>query len=347
MNFELLREKRVLVTGGTGFVGRHLLPLLTKAGARVTCLARVSSRTDHLPAGVKVAWADLQTGVGLAQALSGQDIVIHLAVLLFGLGWQDYLGANSRAAAILANALAREERVERAVLVSSLAVAGPCAIGPGIAEDALPMPVSAYGWSKLLVEQTLSAPRELDGKLVILRPPIIYGSGDKGLLPVFRGAAKGIAVSPGVFREFPVSVAHAHDVARAVLCCCAPEAGGVYHLNDGVEHTMSDFCRVMGLALYRLTGRPAAGRVRVLYLPLPVMAVTAALATGLARLVACFTNFSSAPNWNMDKYREARQAGWLADAGRIRRELDWKPEITLQDGLEEAVEGYRREGLLL
>ncbi|MDR2800833.1 MAG: NAD(P)-dependent oxidoreductase [Desulfovibrio sp.] len=343
MSAERLSGTRVLVTGGTGFVGRHLLPLLLETGARVTCLTRACSRTGGLPEGISVVRADLQSRAGLAQALKGQEIVIHMAALLFGLGWQDYLRANARAAAALTAELEKAEEVKRVVLVSSLAAAGPCAVSPGIAEDAAPMPASAYGWSKLLVEQML---RPLGEKLVILRPPIIYGSADRGLLPVFRGAVRGIAVSPGAFREFPVSVLHVRDMARAVLRACAAGAGGVYHLNDGREHTMSGFCRAIGLELHRFTGRPAGGVVRVLRPPLPALAVTAAIATGFAGFASCFRPFYRAPNWNMDKYREARQPGWLADAGRIRRELGWEPVVPLADGLAEAVEGYLREKML-
>ncbi|MDR2573218.1 MAG: NAD(P)-dependent oxidoreductase [Desulfovibrio sp.] len=340
---EPLRGKRVLVTGGTGFVGRHLLPLLLETGAQVTCLTRASSRTAHLPQKAAVVQADLQSGAGLAQALEGQEVVIHLAALLFGLGWQDYLRANAVAAAVLAKAISRTASVERVVLVSSLAAAGPCAVSPGVAEDALPMPVSAYGWSKLLVERTLLP---LGVKLVILRPPIIYGSADRGLLPVFRGLRRGFAVSPGMFREFPVSVLHVRDMARAVLRVCAPEAEGLYHLNDGQEHTMAGFCRVAGRALHSLTGRPAGGHVRVLRPPLPFMVATAAMSTAFAGLASCFAPFARVPNWNMDKCREARQAGWLADAGRIGRELGWKPGMPLAEGLAETVEGYLREKML-
>ena len=57
-----LAGKKVLLTGGTGFVGRHLLPQLLQAGAQVTCLTRAASRTGHLPAGVATAQADLTSG---------------------------------------------------------------------------------------------------------------------------------------------------------------------------------------------------------------------------------------------------------------------------------------------
>lgn len=346
-----LRGRRVLVTGGTGFLGRHLLPRLLAAEARVTCLARPGSEVARLPDGVAVARGDCASGEGLAEALGGQEICIHMAALLFGLGWQDYLRANSRAAAQLARAAAGSPTLGRLVLVSSLAAAGPAADParapgtpgtPGAPE--LPCrPVSAYGWSKLLAEEILG--RALGPRLVIVRPPIIYGSGDRGLLPVFRGVARGVAASPGAFRRFPVSVVHADDAAQGILLASGPTASGAYFLSDGARHDMDGFCRAMGRALGR-------ERVRVLHLPLPVMAVTAALGSGagllmarLARLGACPAP-RRAPNWNLDKYREARAPGWLCDAGRIMNELGYAPRMDLEAGMAEAVEGYRREGWL-
>ena len=342
MDMTFLAGARVLVTGGTGFVGGHLLPLLLDAGARVTCLVRGSSRRSHLPAGVVCAEADLATGRGLADALAGHDICIHMAALLFGLGWQDYLAANVTAAQHMAAALEQLDRagqgIGRVVLVSSLSASGPCGSAPGAPDGVIPAPVSAYGWSKLMVEQVLG--RSLGERLVTLRPPIIYGSGDRGLLPVFQGLARaGVAVSPGRGREFPVSCIHGRDVARAVLCLCRQEAHGVYHVNDGHSHTMTSFCQAMGRAL----GRP---RVRVLHLPLSLMAVTAAAST-LWGMLACNPRAGGrAPNWNLDKYREARQAGWLCDGSRIGDELGFAPVLSLDEGMAEAVAGYRQRGWL-
>lgn len=348
-----LAGKRVLVTGGTGFLGGHLLPQLLDSGARVTCLVRPGSDVRRLPQGVAVARGDCASGEGLASALAGQEICIHMAALLFGLGWQDYLRANGRAAAQLARAAQGSPTLGRFVLVSSLAAAGPAADpatapGASAAPDIPCRPVSAYGWSKLLSEQILG--RALGERLVVLRPPIIYGSGDRGLLPVFRGVARGIAVSPGLFRSFPVSVIHADDAAQAVLLVCGPGARGTYYPDDGARHDMASFCRAMGKAL----GRP---RVRILHLPLPLMGLTAALASGagsamrgLARVCAPGgpqrTRMGRAPNWNFDKYREARAPGWLCDARRLREELGFAPRMDLEAGMAEAVAGYRREGWL-
>lgn len=343
-----LAGKRVLVTGGTGFLGGHLLPQLLAAGAEVTCLAREGSDVSRLPSGVAVARGDCATGEGLTAALAQQEICIHMAALLFGLGWQDYLRANGRAAAQLARAAQDSPTLRRFVLVSSLAAAGPAADAakapgsPG-APDTPCRPVSAYGWSKLLGEEILG--RALGDRLVVLRPPIIYGSGDKGLLPVFKGVARGVAVCPGLFRSFPVSLIHADDAAQAILLACGEDAQGTYYLDDGAKHDMASFCRAMGVALGR-------ERVHILHLPLPLMAVTAALASGVGAAAARLAHLCGlpaprrAPNWNLDKYREARAPGWLCDARRIREELGFAPRMDLAAGMAEAVAGYRREGWL-
>jgi len=353
--FPYLDGKRVLLTGGTGFVGRHLLPLLLEAGADATCLVRASSDTSRLPRDVAVVQADLATGQGLDAALAGRDVIIHLAALLFGFRRQDYMRANAMTARCLARVLTRLRdagrigRGCRFVLVSSLAATGPCADGAGVADDAMPMPVSAYGWSKLLVEEILG--RALGEHLVTIRPPIIYGSGDRGLLPMFRGVRLGLAFSPGWGRAFPVSAVHADDMARAVLCACHPDAHGVYHLNDGQIHTMDEFCHAMGGAVDRALGRKPR-RMRVIRMPLPVLTVTAALSSafGVAADALCRRltghGLRRAPQWNSDKCREARQPGWLCDGSRIRRELGFAAQINLEEGMLEAARGYVSEGWL-
>lgn len=343
-----LAGRRILVSGATGFVGRHLTRALVEAGADVTCLVRSTSSTRHLPPQVRTVSACLSSGQGLDTALAGQDTVIHMAALLFGLGWQDYLHSNNQAAQCLALALQQHGgQVQRFVLVSSLAATGPCATGDGVEDSTPPAPVSGYGWSKYLTEQILGA--VLGSRMVTLRPPIIYGSGDKGLLPYFQTAQKGFIVSPGIGRNFPVSAVHVHDMVQAILLCLQPQAHGVYHLNDGAQHSMVSIGLAIAAALQKQAqsqtqSKPVARTPRVVPVPMWLMGAAAYVAALWARVAMRFGQ--RAPSWNPDKFREARQAGWLCSSTRISAELGYTPRISLEQGMVEAVIGYQQEGWL-
>ncbi len=326
-------KKKILITGGTGFVGKHLLHHLIQGGAEVSCLVRKSSNRANLPPQVQVFEADLHSGQGLDAALSGQDIVIHLASLLFGLGWQDYLQANVGASEVFGQAIARHKNIERVVFVSSLAASGPCAISPGIKDIDVARPVSAYGWSKYVSEQILT--KYCGSKLVILRPPIIYGSGDKGLLPYFKAAKKGIIITPGFRRKFPISVIHAKDMASVIEHALKPEAQGIYHCNDGAEHCMKS----LGLGIASALGCNA----KCIGLPLAIMGFSACLMSIGATI--CKPLNLRPPAWNLDKFREARELGWLCEADGMSK-LGFKPNITLEQGLYEAINGYQELGWL-
>ena len=339
-----LPKLKIAVTGGSGFLGSHLLPLLVAENCEISCLIRAAAKADRLPPKVEAVRGDCLDADSLLPLLRGRDVIIHMAGLLFAPDWQSYLEANVRATRNLLAArasLAPEERPSKLIFIPSLAAAGPCASSPGIAENTPGLPVSGYGWSKLISEKLLQ--EDLGEDALILRPPIIYGSGDKGLLPMFKSAAHGLGISPGIGRDFPVSVIHARDVSRAILLLLRNDASGIYHLNDGEEHSMASFCQAMGKAMNR--------KLKILRLPLPLMGSTAALCSAWANLGRQLSrhfglrNFGT-PQWNLDKFREARQEGWLANAERIRSGYGFKASMNLEQGMREAVTGYHKAGLL-
>jgi nucleoside-diphosphate-sugar epimerase len=332
--------RRVLITGATGFVGRHVAEALS-GKTEVRCLVRSVSRAGALlPPDSRLFRGDLESGAGLDAALEGmdgRDCVIHLAAVLFAFSWREYLRGNVAFAARTGEA-ARRAGVGRVLMVSSLAATGPCGQSPGVEDDSPPNPVSAYGWSKYAAELALAralacgkAEEGSGGRLVVLRPPIIYGPGDRGLLPCFRAAKRGLVVTPGRGR-FPLSFVHVHDAVQGVFRCLGPEARGVYHINDGAEHSMESF----GAGIAAAFGR----KPLVLPVPAPLLALSALAAQCAAKL-----GLPQGP-WNLDKYREARREGWLCSARRIAAELGYAPCVSLREGIARSIEGYRRMKLL-
>ncbi len=115
----------ILVTGGTGFIGSHLVERLAAQGRAVRCLVRPTSGLRDLPqTGIQVVRGDLESGAGLADALRGVDTVIHLAGVTKARAPIDYDRGNAAATAQLVRA-AGSGGLRRFVHVSSLAAAGP------------------------------------------------------------------------------------------------------------------------------------------------------------------------------------------------------------------------------
>src|SRR6185312_3270786 len=111
----------ILVTGGTGFIGSHLVDSLLEKKQPFRVLAR-------RPGSVKNAIAtrgDLATGEGIAQALDGVETVIHLAGTTKTIAPEGYRMGNVVATENLARAIAARGRPIRVIHVSSLAAVGP------------------------------------------------------------------------------------------------------------------------------------------------------------------------------------------------------------------------------
>lgn len=325
---------KVLLSGGTGFIGRALLPCLLAEGLEVTYLVRAGSRTkDPRPVGVRLATVDWTRERDLAPLVAQAEMVLHLAGTVAAPAPQGYLDGNLGITRSLARALARHGREnQRVVYVSSLAAAGPCAQLPGLSEDQPPRPVSAYGRAKLASERemlSLADKREV----VILRPAIVYGPGDQALLPLFRAARRVGVPVPGHGRR-PVSLLFVGDLARALVQALKRPnlAGQVYFLSDGQAHSWRD----LALALARVVGGPA----RVL--PTPWWMLRGACALGaLAGRIGRWP-----AQLNPDKWLEARQVGWLCDSSRARRDLGLPAMCDLEAGLSATVRWYREHGWL-
>jgi len=327
---------RVLVTGATGFIGGVLAGQLAARGDRVRALVRAASQTHELARlGVELAPGDVGDPASLRRAVDGCEGVVHLAGAVKALSGAELFRANADGTRNVVEACARTGC--RLVYVSSLAAAGPSTGGRPRREEDPPAPVSRYGESKLAGE---SAVRAAVGRVPasIVRPPVVYGPGDKELMPqLLRMARLGLVFRAG-FAEKRFSLVHVEDLCRGLAAVLdrgtrveAEGGAGVYFLDDGIDRSWDE----IALAACAATGR----RARVVPLPEAVSSLAAAGAS----LVAALTR---RPNiLSFDKVREMRQAAWTCTSERARRELGYAPRFGLEDGMADAVAWFRARGM--
>jgi nucleoside-diphosphate-sugar epimerase len=172
-----MANARLALTGGTGFIGQHLLRALTRRGYQVRVLLR---RPTMLPADCTSAViGDIARPQNMAQALADVDAIIHsagLSVAASGRPEDDYRVLNVEATIGLARA-AQRAGVRRFVFISSIRAQAGASDARVLTEEMEPRPTDAFGRSKLAAEQSLS---DVGIDWVALRLATVYGPGVTG-----------------------------------------------------------------------------------------------------------------------------------------------------------------------
>ena len=337
--------KHALVTGGTGFVGTHLVRHLLASGVDVSCLVRSTSSSSKLKAlkacGAKFVTGDVTDVSSLASALVGIDVVYHVAGLTKSLSSQQLLRVNEDGVRNVSKACANQASSPVLVIVSSLAAAGPSQGSRPRTELESAQPVSVYGRSKRAGE--LAAFEYADRvPTTILRPPIVLGEEDADGLQWFTFLRKMRFHLVPSFRDHYFSVVHADDLALALSLAAEkgkrltsdPEnSTGTYFASADEILTYSDLGRLIGVSV----GRPRAWMVRV---PMPAVWATGSFNEILAKL-------QGQPNiLNLDKAREAVAGSWACSSEALKRDTGYQPEMTLPERLGQTVRGYIEKGWL-
>ena len=319
----------ILVTGGTGFVGSHVVERLVAASARVRCLVRASSSLRYLPReGVELVQGDLAAGTGIEAAVEGADVVVHVGGVTKALSEDAFYRGNLRATENLLHACKRQgDSVRRFIHVSSLAAIGPSPDLAPLDEDAAPHPLTWYGRSKLAAEGAVRA-STLAGRAVILRPPVVYGPRDTDVFEVFRSVAKGMMVRIGRDESY-FSYIHVKDLAEALWLAVSSEeaAGRTYFVANPEPVSWTAFAETAASIMGR--------RVRSVGVPAPLAYLAGWCAEGMSRL-------RGKPGIvSRQKIIEARCRYWTCDPSRARQELGFQPARSLREGLEETLAWYK------
>jgi len=299
---------KIALTGATGFVGGHLLRRLVEAGHEVRALTR---RLRGPEAGVEWIAGDLADHDALARLVEDCDAVIHVAGVLNAPDRAGFEAGNVAGTAAMIEA-ATTAGVHRFVHVSSLAAREP--------------KLSLYGESKARSEALVTASPL---PFAIVRPPAVYGPGDRETLDLFRMAKKGVVLMPPAGR---LSLIHVDDLARLLVTLTDPAipTGLTIEPDDGQPHGYSH--REFGTMLGAAVGR----RVVSLSTPKAILGMAAAidkLVRGAkAKLTADRVSYFCHPDWVVSPAHPAPD--------------DWTPRIDTHEGLADTADWYRTEGWL-
>jgi uncharacterized protein YbjT (DUF2867 family) len=301
-------SRTLAVTGGTGFVGRHLLRTGLDAGYELRALTR-----GAMPVRDGIAWVDgaLDSPDSLRCLVAGSDAVIHIAGLINGdKSAFDAVNVGGTAAMIDA---AREAGVRRFIHISSLAAREP--------------DLSAYGWSKDKSERLVAASGL---EWTIIRPPAVYGPGDRETLELFRMARRGLVALPPAGR---FSVIHVEDLCRLILAVIdEPDTvTETYEPDDGREAGWDhrDFAHTLADAFDRKTRTLSMSKAALNF------------ASGLDRLIR-----RKRAKLTADRVGYFCHPDWVSRATHRPPPGLWQPRIETVDGVRDTAAWYRAEGWL-
>jgi dihydroflavonol-4-reductase len=325
------QTRTALVTGGTGFIGSHLVGALLESGWQVRCVVRPSSNLRWLDGlSIQPVTADLTqpANESLRKSLEGVSAVFHLAGVTSSALEEGYLRVNAGGTRVMLDAVREEAPEAHFLFCSSIAAAGPVTGKNTINETDPPNPVSEYGKSKLEAERIVE---DSGLSYSIVRPPPVYGPRDSGIFSLFRLVSYGIA--PHIAsRSQRLSIVHVSDLVRGMIAASRPAANGVYYMTDGQPHTWEDVISAISTSL---------GRAPRFFAISPGFADVVAKVERLRGIV-----LGGKPMITPDRLLELSQNDWTCSDARARLDLDYESHVSLAEGIASTAEWYRTNGWL-
>lgn len=321
-------NRRVLVTGVTGFVGRHVAPALAAAGWQV----RGATRTAPPAAGVAgvTEWAqvgEFDSETKWRDALVSVDAVVHLAALAHHTDprrqptEEDFLRVNAEGTRRLADAARQSGTVRRFVALSSIGAVTDASEAP-IDDSTPPRPVMPYGRSKLAGERALAETlRESTITWCALRPVLIYGPGNPGnMARLLRLVRTGVPLPLAGIRNRR-SFAYVGNVADALVAALHADDAAI----AGRAFVLADPETVSTPELLRQLAGASGRRARLWSCP-----------TGLLRLAARGGDLAArlGLRTGLDSYSLRKLEESLAvSAEGFTRATGWTARVSLPEGL--------------
>jgi nucleoside-diphosphate-sugar epimerase len=314
---------KTLITGSTGFIGKHLVKTLVEQGRDVRCLVRKTSDTQYLEKlGVELFYGDLLNKDSLKNIVKGVNIVHHLAGEVYSPRSSDYYKINVDGTKNLLE-VCLPRHIKRFIFLSSIQAAGPSQKQGILLNERSPCkPITSYGISKLEAEKLICKKYNASAfPSVIIRAPMVYGPGSLKC----RSAALFQRINKGSFRligknDHLISTCYIDNLIHGILLAETHKnaVGKTYFIADQKTHTLLQMSNTIA---QELMVKLPIGRVPV---------SVAYLITMILLIPNKIFNFSRLFSW--DTMREITNA-WACNISFIESELGYKPSINFNEGV--------------
>ena len=319
-----------VVTGGSGFVGSHLVDLLLEKGYEVRCAVRRSSNLQWLQnKPVKLYYVNLTEKDQLSEILTNAQYIFHVAGTVKSLTPEGYYKGNVHTTQILLDAaLQYAPNINRIVVVSSLSASG---IAPQpdhiITENQICKPLTQYGHSKLAQEQLCQ--QYFDKiPITIIRPPAIYGERDVDILLFFKSCYKGLIATTRHEQQF--SLVYVGDVVNGMLqAALSPKAQSQTYF---ISSERGYFWHEVADIVSQHSGKKAI----TLRFPNWGVRGISAIAEYVGRVR------KQAAILNIDKANEMVQKSWVCSSEKAKLDFGYRPLTTLEKGIPQTLRWYEQ-----
>lgn len=311
---------KILVTGGTGFIGNHLVHRLARDGHHVVALVRNRDKARDLPA-IEILEGDLSLFENPRTVLPACDAVIHLAGVVAADRLADYEKYNFTAVKHLVACLERQSwKPKRLLFASSLAAAGPSTTPMSEADTCAP--IEPYGKSKLDAERFL---QHAPFPTTSFRPSVVFGPGDQATVTLFKLANNRLGFRPAGLNP-QLSYIDVDDLVDAIVAMLGDTSRE--HRTYFVSHPSSTDQRTLWRALGTTLGRD------VFVVPVPKRLLYGLMKLGVSKQL------------DEKQYKQIVAPGFVCSSSALSRDTGWKPQYDLSAALAKAAAGFRRAQVL-
>lgn len=323
---------KVFITGSTGFIGSHLTEEAIRRGWEVVALVRNPSRLKWIKGlKVEIVKGDLFNIPSLPDDIS---VVFNVSGATKETRKGEFMETNCYGVrSLLKSLLKTHPNLKCFIHVSSLAAVGPSSLNEPAKEEKVPAPISKYGRSKYCGElEALSFSEKF--RVIILRPPIIYGPRDIDLLPVYSLAKKGIGFYLGG-KERYFSLCYVKDLVKAMceISLLGLPSGEIINV---AHPEILSWDQLMGKLVMTLKPK----RFFKMRVPVPLVYPLAIFSDAFNKI------FRKGFSFTFDKFREMKASHWICDTEKISNILPDIFQFNFERGIEETIDWCRTIGWL-